>query len=151
MAKEAQHERVCTFLVAGDKTPTSSNEIRVALESSDDDAKVDAMEKAISALLAGEQLPMLFITIVRYVLPSENHTVQRLLLLYLVCGLRVWGVVVRRPPGGGRGRTRSGPAFGLVGRVADPVGCRACAMDLAYAVCVGTGPPHPRRAHGWRV
>ncbi|KDD74376.1 adaptin, partial [Helicosporidium sp. ATCC 50920] len=83
MAKEAHHERVCTFLVAGDKTPASGNEIRAALESSDDEAKVEAMEKAISALLAGEQLPALFITMVRYVLPSENHTVQKLLLLYL--------------------------------------------------------------------
>ena len=59
----------------------------MALESSDEEAKVDAMQKAITALLAGEQLPALFITIVRYVLPSENHMVQKLLLLYLVsCG-----------------------------------------------------------------
>lgn len=36
-------------------------------------------------ILSGEQLPTLFITIVRYVLPSENHVVQKLLLLYLVC------------------------------------------------------------------
>lgn len=56
----------------------------MALESSDEDAKVEAMQKAITAILAGEQLPALFITIVRYVLPSENHMVQKLLLLYLV-------------------------------------------------------------------
>lgn len=62
----------------------SQNEIREALESSDEDAKVDAMQKAIAAILAGEQFPALFITIVRYVLPSENHLVQKLLLLYLV-------------------------------------------------------------------
>lgn len=42
------------------------------------------MQKAITAILAGEQFPALFITIVRYVLPSENHMVQKLLLLYLV-------------------------------------------------------------------
>ncbi|KAL2549235.1 Coatomer subunit beta-1 [Forsythia ovata] len=34
-------------------------------------------------LLNGETLPQLFITIVRYVLPSEDHTIQKLLLLYL--------------------------------------------------------------------
>eukprot|EP00798_Chlamydomonas_sp_ICE-L_P027157 gene27157-2393_t len=40
----------------------------------------------LSVLLAfnGEQLPGLFITIVRYVLPSEDHAVQKLLLLYLI-------------------------------------------------------------------
>lgn len=62
----------------------SQNEIRTALESNDEDAKVEAMQKAITAILAGEQFPALFITIVRYVLPSENHMVQKLLLLYLV-------------------------------------------------------------------
>ena len=65
----------------------SQNEIRVALESSDEAAKVEAMQKAITAILAGEQFPALFITIVRYVLPSENHMVQKLLLLYLVSEL----------------------------------------------------------------
>lgn len=68
----------------------SQNEIRIALESNDEDAKVEAMQKAITAILAGEQFPALFITIVRYVLPSENHMVQKLLLLYLVSPLPCW-------------------------------------------------------------
>lgn len=84
MAREEAHERVCTFLVSSDKAQASGKDIREALESSNDEAKVDALQKAIAALLAGEQLPSLFITIVRYVLPSENHQVQKLLLLYLV-------------------------------------------------------------------
>lgn len=71
-------------MVASDKAQASQNEIRQALESNDDEAKVAAMQQAIAALLNGEQLPQLFITIVRYVLPSENHMVQKLLLLYLV-------------------------------------------------------------------
>ena len=82
--REQHHERVCSFLVPNDKAPSSANEIREALESNDDDSKVDAMQRAIAALLNGEQLPALFITIVRYVLPCENHLVQKLLLLYLV-------------------------------------------------------------------
>ncbi|KAL4450070.1 hypothetical protein ABPG77_010739 [Micractinium sp. CCAP 211/92] len=76
-------EKSCSFLVATDKAQVSQNEIRTALESNDEDAKVEAMQKAITAILAGEQFPALFITIVRYVLPSENHMVQKLLLLYL--------------------------------------------------------------------
>jgi len=70
------------MLVYSDK-PASANEIKEALEGNDPDAKVEAMQKAITMLLNGEQLPALFITIVRYVLPSEDHTVQKLLLLYL--------------------------------------------------------------------
>ena len=54
------------------------------LEGSDPAAKVQAMQKAIMMLLNGEQLPGMFITILQYVLPSEDHTIQKLLLLYLV-------------------------------------------------------------------
>ncbi len=88
-SQHAFHEKVSTFLVSAEKSAQASqNEIRVALESSDDQAKIDAMRKAVAALLNGEQLPQLFITIVRYVLPSENHLVQKLLLLYLVRAAR---------------------------------------------------------------
>jgi coatomer subunit beta len=76
-------EKSCTMLVHCDKQ-LSSNEIKEALEGNDTEAKIQAMKKAVTMLLGGEQLPQLFITIVRYVLPSEDHTVQKLLLLYLV-------------------------------------------------------------------
>ncbi|KAF5798274.1 putative clathrin/coatomer adaptor, adaptin-like, armadillo-like helical [Helianthus annuus] len=77
-------EKSCSLLIHFDKgTPALANEIKVALEGNDDTAKIDAMKKAVMLLLNGETLPQLFITIVRYVLPSEDHTVQKLLLLYL--------------------------------------------------------------------
>ncbi|KAJ8447580.1 hypothetical protein Cgig2_031193 [Carnegiea gigantea] len=77
-------EKTCTLLVHFDKgTPALANEIKEALEGNDVPAKVEAMKKAIMLLLNGESLPQLFITIVRYVLPSEDHTIQKLLLLYL--------------------------------------------------------------------
>ncbi|CAL8470680.1 g10222 [Coccomyxa elongata] len=75
-------ERSCTMLVHFDK-PSSATEIKEALEGNDPHAKIQAMQKAIMMLLNGEQLPALFITIIRYVLPSEDHTIQKLLLLYL--------------------------------------------------------------------
>ena len=93
-----QHEKLATFLVGSDKAQASQNEIRVALESSDDEAKVHAMQKAIAALLNGEQFPALFITIVRYVLPSENHMVQKLLLLYLVSGKHLYRSSITKKP-----------------------------------------------------
>ncbi|KAG9130180.1 hypothetical protein Leryth_018767 [Lithospermum erythrorhizon] len=77
-------EKSCSLLVHFDKgTAALANEIKEALEGHDDLAKVEAMQKAIMLLRNGETLPQLFITIVRYVLPSEDHTVQKLLLLYL--------------------------------------------------------------------
>ena len=62
------------------------------LQGSNNVAKVQAMQRAIKMLLNGDQLPALFITIVRYVLPSEDHNVQKLLLLYLVRPYNGWGM-----------------------------------------------------------
>lgn len=76
-------ERSCSMLIYNDKQ-ANVNEIKEALESGETDVKIQAMQRAVTLLLNGEQLPQLFITIVRYVLPSEDHTVQKLLLLYLV-------------------------------------------------------------------
>lgn len=77
-------EKSCTLLVHFDKgTPALANEIKEALEGNDVEAKVEALKKAIMLLLNGETIPQLFITIIRYVLPSEDHTIQKLLLLYL--------------------------------------------------------------------
>ncbi|KAF5745323.1 Coatomer beta subunit isoform 1 [Tripterygium wilfordii] len=77
-------EKSCPLLIHFDKgTPAIANEIKEALEGNDVPAKIDAMKKAIMLLLNGETLPQLFITIVRYVLPSDDHTVQKLLLNYL--------------------------------------------------------------------
>lgn len=71
------------MLVHFDK-PMSATEIKEALEGNDTPLKIQAMKNLVMMLLNQEQLPhSLFITIVRYVLPSEDHTVQRLLLLYL--------------------------------------------------------------------
>ncbi|CAK9866541.1 unnamed protein product [Sphagnum jensenii] len=77
-------EKTCSLLVYFDKgTPALANEIKEQLEGHDTERKIEAMKKAVMLLLNGETLPTLFITIVRYVLPSEDHTVQKLLLLYL--------------------------------------------------------------------
>jgi len=70
------------MLVHFDK-PASPNELKEAFEGNDNDAKVAAMKKLVISMLNGEQLPGLFITIVRYVLPCDDHNVQKLLLLYL--------------------------------------------------------------------
>ena len=75
-------ERSCSLLVTAER-PESVQAIKEALEGGDPVAKAAAMKNVISQLLNGEAMPTIFITIVRYVLPAEDHTVQKLLLLYL--------------------------------------------------------------------
>ncbi|XP_010451794.1 PREDICTED: coatomer subunit beta-1 [Camelina sativa] len=77
-------EKSCTLLIHHDKaSPAVANEIKEALEGNDIEAKIDALKNAIMLLLNGETLPQLFITIIRYVLTSPDHTIQKLLILYL--------------------------------------------------------------------
>ncbi len=71
------------MLVNNDK-PSGGSQIKEALEGKDSAAVAIAMRQAVMMTLNGEQIPGLFITMVRYVLPSEDHTVQKLGLLYLV-------------------------------------------------------------------
>lgn len=75
-------ERGCSMLVHFDRA-ASASEIKEALESGSAHEKAEAMKKAIAILLSGEQMPQIFITIVRFVLPSDDKYVQKLLLLYM--------------------------------------------------------------------
>ncbi|OEL16599.1 Coatomer subunit beta-1 [Dichanthelium oligosanthes] len=80
-------EKPCTFLVHfNNGTPSMVSEIIPGLVSGsgNDAAKAGAMKRAISVLLNGEPVPrLLTTTVVRYVFPCEDHTVQKLVLLYL--------------------------------------------------------------------
>jgi vesicle coat complex subunit len=84
-------ERSCTMLVSADRLgpATTAAEVKAALETGDAPAKAYALQRAIGMLLAGEPISGLFISIVRFVLPSEDHAVQKLLLLYLVRGVAI--------------------------------------------------------------
>ncbi|KAI9079424.1 hypothetical protein K1719_038613 [Acacia pycnantha] len=71
-------EKPCTLLVRFNKgTPALANEIEEVLKRNDDAAKIDTIKKAIMLLLYGDTNPQLFIAIIRCVLPSEEHTVQK--------------------------------------------------------------------------
>mmetsp|Transcript_15168 Transcript_15168/g.38482 ORF Transcript_15168/g.38482 Transcript_15168/m.38482 type:complete len:938 (-) Transcript_15168:2260-5073(-) len=82
MVLAGQTETYCTVLVSYDKE-FNANQIKDALESGSEKEKREAMKKCVYMMLNGENMSQLFMTIVRYVLPSEDHTIQKLLLLYL--------------------------------------------------------------------
>lgn len=44
--------------------------------------KIDTLKKVIQLLLNGERLSGLLMTIIRFVLPLQNHTIKKLLLIY---------------------------------------------------------------------
>lgn len=55
--------------------------------------KIDTLKRVIQLLLNGERLPSLLMTIIRFVLPLQNHTIKKLLLIY-------WEIVPKTSPDG---------------------------------------------------
>lgn len=52
------------------------------VESNDTKAKIRALKKTINLILSGERLPNLLMVIMRFVMPSQDHKIKKLLLLY---------------------------------------------------------------------
>jgi len=72
------NRNVCPILVNFDKSsPKLENEIKDRLEHGDIREKRDALRKALKIVLNGDPFPQLFITVIRYVLPSEDHAIQK--------------------------------------------------------------------------
>jgi len=76
-------ERNCTLLLHYDKsTPPNEDEIREDLESKDVEKKVEGMKTLISLQLNGEMMPRLLMTVIRFVVPCDDHKLKKLLLIY---------------------------------------------------------------------
>ncbi|VUG20189.1 SEC26 [Brettanomyces bruxellensis] len=60
----------------------SSSEYRGYLEKGDDETKIAAMRQILTTVLNGDPMPELLMTIIRYVMPSKNKQLKKLLYLY---------------------------------------------------------------------
>lgn len=61
---------------------TSVNEFRSLLEKGKDEAKIDTMKKILITILNGDPLPDLLMHIIRFVMPSKNKELKKLLYFY---------------------------------------------------------------------
>lgn len=61
---------------------TSVSEFRSLLEKGKDEAKIDAMKKILITILNGDPLPDLLMHIIRFVMPSKNKELKKLLYFY---------------------------------------------------------------------
>ncbi|XP_037026869.1 coatomer subunit beta [Bradysia coprophila] len=59
----------------------------------DENLQIETLKKVIKLLLNGERLPGLLMTIIRFVMPSCNHTIKKLLLIF-------WEIVPKTTPDG---------------------------------------------------
>ncbi|PNI79193.1 COPB1 isoform 6, partial [Pan troglodytes] len=77
-------ENVCYTLinVPMDSEPPSEISLKNDLEKGDVKSKTEALKKVIIMILNGEKLPGLLMTIIRFVLPLQDHTIKKLLLVF---------------------------------------------------------------------
>mmetsp|Transcript_27399 Transcript_27399/g.59854 ORF Transcript_27399/g.59854 Transcript_27399/m.59854 type:complete len:1016 (-) Transcript_27399:79-3126(-) len=79
----AENEKHCTVLIHYDKgVPPTSEELSKKLESKKDSVKVEALEELIMLMIHGEPYPKLLMTIIRFVVTSNDHRLKKLLMLY---------------------------------------------------------------------
>jgi coatomer subunit beta len=71
-----------TLINAPDIEPYNEMQLKQDLEKGEINVKIDTLKKVIQLMLNGERLPGLLMTIIRFVLPLQNHTIKKLLLIY---------------------------------------------------------------------
>ena len=54
----------------------------IPVEHGDNRVRAAALKKTIQLVLNGERLPGLLMTIIRFVMPSNDHTLKKLLLIF---------------------------------------------------------------------
>ncbi|XP_018307712.1 coatomer subunit beta [Mycetomoellerius zeteki] len=77
-------EQPCYTLIniPTDTEPLNELQLKQDLEKGSVQSKIDALKKTIHMILSGERLPGLLMTIIRFVLPLQNHTIKKLLLIF---------------------------------------------------------------------
>ncbi|XP_022920365.1 coatomer subunit beta [Onthophagus taurus] len=77
-------EQPCYTLinVPTDTEPYNEMQLKQDLEKGDIKQKIEALKKTINMILAGERLPGVLMTIIRFVLPLQDHTIKKLLLIF---------------------------------------------------------------------
>ncbi|XP_064627752.1 coatomer subunit beta-like [Lineus longissimus] len=68
--------------VHSDSEPPNEMTLKQDLEKGDVKTKIDALKKVIQMILNGEKLPGILMTIIRFVMPMQDHTIKKLLLVF---------------------------------------------------------------------
>jgi coatomer subunit beta len=83
MSSNQETEKHCTVLIHYEKgsTPTPE-ELSKRLESKKDSDKIEALEELLLFMMNGENFSGLLMTIIRFVVTSNDHRLKKLLMLY---------------------------------------------------------------------
>ncbi|KAL5011126.1 hypothetical protein ScPMuIL_013431 [Solemya velum] len=68
--------------IPSDAEPPSEMQLRQDLEKGDIKTKTEALKRTILMILNGEKMPSLLMTIIRFVMPVQDHTLKKMLLIF---------------------------------------------------------------------
>lgn len=88
-------EQPCYTLInlPTDSEPINELQLKQDLEKGEIPVKIEALKKTILLIASGERLPGLLMIIIRFVLPLQDHTIKKLLLIF-------WEIVPKTSPDG---------------------------------------------------
>ncbi|GIY28447.1 coatomer subunit beta, partial [Caerostris extrusa] len=95
LRKMSAAEQICYTLISAPNDTEQPNEMQLKqdLEKGDIKTKIEALKKTIHLILNGEKFPTILMTIIRFVLPLQDHTIKKLLLIF-------WEIVPKTTPDG---------------------------------------------------
>jgi coatomer subunit beta len=71
----------------------NEQQLKTDLEKGDNKVKVNALKKVLHLILNGDKIPGIIMTVIRFVLPSQDHMIKKLLLIF-------WEIVPKTEPDG---------------------------------------------------
>jgi coatomer subunit beta len=88
-------EQPCYTLInlPSDSEPANEMQLKQDLEHGDLRTKTEALKKVIQMMLNGEKMQSLLMTVIRFVMPLQDHTLKKMLLVF-------WEVVPKYTPDG---------------------------------------------------
>ena len=76
-------DKNCTFLISTERsTSIQQEDICKDLENAEIPIKVRGLKNAITSLLAGEPMPRVLMTVIRFCITQDDHMIKKLLMLY---------------------------------------------------------------------
>ena len=77
-------EQSCFTLIGkvDDSDAVNEQALKQELENGNDASKIATMRRVIHLMLNGDKLTGLLMTVIRFVLPTQNHTLKKLLFIY---------------------------------------------------------------------
>jgi len=87
-------DKNCTYLISTEKSSSfQQDDICKDLEHLEVASKIKALKQAIVGLLAGESMPRVLMTVIRFCITQDDHQIKKLLMLY-------WEIVPKYGPDG---------------------------------------------------